>query len=287
MFRQTFRAILLKASKATAKSRRREAQPQSRKIGFMRSLRRCLSDLRAFAVVFVVPLLGASHALAQPAATTTTTSPGPINLIRNGGFEEPGGKLAMHWEPLVIGAPADIALDTTEKHGGNASVRVSAKEITRSYAHGAALQVSPGETLNVSAWVKLRGVPSGPGRARIIAEFSRGRDTKEAFLPAGEAEPGAGGWQRIGDTIKIPADASVLRLRVGLAYSSGTTWWDDVSVTSQRPVISRIALPGPRVSPAMDALPVEILNRDGSKGPITIRATLGKQKGEAKVELTG
>jgi hypothetical protein len=37
----------------------------------------------------------------------------------------------------------------------------------------------------------------------------------------------------------------------------------------------------------VDALPVEILNRDGSKGPVTVRATLGKEKGEATVELTG
>jgi hypothetical protein len=194
----------------------------------------------------------------------------------------------MHWEPLVIGAPADIALDTAEKHSGNASVRVSAKEITRSYAHGAAVQVSPGETLNVSAWVKLRDVPSGGGgRAGIIAEFSRGHGTKESFSLAGEANPGEGGWQRIAATIKVPADASVMRLRVGLAYSRGTTWWDDVSVTPDRSVVSRVALPGPRVSPGMEALPVELLNRDGTKGPLTVRATLGKEKGETKVELTG
>src|SRR5918993_2560357 len=106
MFRQTLCAILLRSSKTTTKSQRREAQPQSRKMGFMFFLRGCLRDLRVFAVVLeALTLLGASHALAQPAATTTTTttSPGPINLLRNGGFEEPGGKLAMHWEPLVIG----------------------------------------------------------------------------------------------------------------------------------------------------------------------------------------
>ncbi|MDQ3439694.1 MAG: hypothetical protein M3478_05030, partial [Planctomycetota bacterium] len=206
---------------------------------------------------------------------------------RNGGFEEVGGKLAMHWEPLVIGAPADIALDTTEKRSGNGSVRVSAKEVTRSYAHSAAMLVAPGESLKVSAWVKTRDVPADRGRAGINAEFSRGRGTKETFSMAGTAKPGEEGWQQITATIKVPPDASELRLRAGFAYSLGTTWWDDVTVSPERSVVSRIALPGPRVSPSMEALPVEILNRDGSKGPITVRATLAKEKGEAKVDLTG
>jgi hypothetical protein len=237
----------------------------------------------------LLTVLSASYALAQPAATTTTTatSPGPINLIRNGGFEEPGGTLAMHWEPLVIGAPADIAADTAEKHGGNGSVRISAKEITRSYARSGPMQVVPGESLKVAAWVKTRDVPADRGRAGINAEFSRGDGTKETFSMAGTAKPGGEGWHQITATINVPADASELRLRAGLAYSLGTLWLDDVTVSPQRPVVSRIALPGPRVSPAMDMLPVEVLNRDGSKGPVTVRATLGKEKGETKVDLTG
>jgi hypothetical protein len=84
----------------------------------------------------------------------------------------------------------------------------------------------------------------------------------------------------------VPENENTLRLRLGFSYSFGTAWWDDVTVTTMSPLVSRIALSGPRVSPAMDGIPVEILNRDGTKGPVTVRVTLGKEKGETKVELT-
>lgn len=221
------------------------------------------------------------------AQTTQTSSP---NLILNSGLEQPGGGLVVHWEPLVIGAPATFAIDTNEKHGGNQSVRVTATEVTRSYLHSAPIQVAPGERLNLSAWVKTRDVPADQGRAVVIAEFSRGHGTKESVAmvgPAKVAGDGAAQWQRIANTVTVPANMNTLRLRLGFSYSSGTTWWDDVTVSAALPVVSRIALPGARVSPALDGLPVEILNRDGSKGLLTVRAALGKEKGEAKVELTG
>lgn len=236
------------------------------------------------ALIFVVFL--ASHTFAQSAPAT---SPAVSNLVLNSGLEEAdaGGKVVQHWEPLVIGAPADFAVETAQKHGGDQSVRVTAKEVTRSYLHSAPIQVAPGEKLTVSAWVKTRGVPADQGRAVVIAEFSRGHGTKETVAMVGWANRADPGWQRIANTIAVPANATTLRLRLGFAYSYGTTWWDDVSVTPERPIVSRVALPGPRVSPAMETLPVEILNRDGSKGPITVRVTLGKETGEAKVELTG
>ncbi|HEV2294501.1 MAG TPA: carbohydrate binding domain-containing protein [Tepidisphaeraceae bacterium] len=224
--------------------------------------------------------------ISSPAAGQTTAA-APANLVPNPGLEDSGGKLVKHWEAMVIGAPAEFAIDASEKHGGNQSIRVWASEVTRSYLHSAPTQVAPGEKLNVSAWVKVRDVPPDQGRAVVIAEFSRGHGTKETVAMVGWANPTEQAWQQIENTITVPPNATTLRLRLGFSYSYGTTWWDDVAVSSERPVVSRIALPGPRVSPALDALPVEILNRDGSKGNITIRATLGKENAEAKVELSG
>src|SRR4051812_39953662 len=103
--------------------------------------------------------------LVSAAAAQTTSSPAAQNLAKNPGLEELGGTLANFWEPLSIGAPAEFAIDAAQKHGGNQSVRLSAKEVTRSYVYGAPIQVAPGERVKVSAWVKAKDVPTDKGTA--------------------------------------------------------------------------------------------------------------------------
>jgi hypothetical protein len=220
-------------------------------------------------------------------APSTTTAPAASNLVPNPGMEESETNFVRSWDGLSIGAPAEFAVDRDEKHGGTQSLRVTAKEVTRSYVVSDAMQVAPGERLTFSAWVRTRDVPPDQGRVSALAEFSRGEGTKETFSLIGAAKVSEPGWQQITGKIEVPAGATTLRLRLGLAYSLGTTWWDDVTVSAEAPVVSRIGLPGPRVSPAMNGLPIDILNRDGTKGAVTLRVGLGKEKGEAALELTG
>ncbi len=56
--------------------------------------------------------------LTMPAQTSTKTSAAAANLVGNAGFEDSGKPPLPGWEELVIGAPAEFAVDTTEKHGG-------------------------------------------------------------------------------------------------------------------------------------------------------------------------
>src|SRR5687768_1252805 len=99
------------------------------------------------------------------------------NLIANGEFEGAGASAAQElpkgWEPLNIGAPAKIAADSTDRHGGQASVRIDAAEVTRAYVRSTAgIEVAPGETIDASAWVKARDVPADKGTVIMIAEFA-------------------------------------------------------------------------------------------------------------------
>jgi hypothetical protein len=246
--------------------------------------------LRHAASVLLLSFVAISTTVAQNKTATTSAPAGPTNLARNPDFELMAQDNIQSWEPLVVGAPAEMSVDTTEKHGGKQSVRLSAKEVTRSYVHGSPIQVAPGEKLKISAWVKAKDVPADQGTVIAIAAFSRGEGTKVSVAKVGTAKVGPDApkdWQHIAGTVEVPDDCNTLRLRLGFSYSFGTAWWDDVTVTPESPVVSRIALSGPRVSPAMDGIPVEVLNRDGGKGPMTVRVTLGKEKAEAKLDLTG
>ena len=82
----------------------------------------------------------AALALTLPTAAQTTK---PTNLVPNGGLEGAKGKLPPDWEHLIIGAPSELVIDREVKHGGSQSVRLTAKEVTRSYAHSEASKSPP------------------------------------------------------------------------------------------------------------------------------------------------
>ena len=51
-----------------------------------------------------------------------------VSMLRAGPAQNllPGNN--AHWEKLVIGAPAEFAIDDKEHHGGHNSLRIDAKE---------------------------------------------------------------------------------------------------------------------------------------------------------------
>jgi uncharacterized protein GlcG (DUF336 family) len=248
--------------------------------------------LRHAAAVLLLSCVAISTTVAQNASSTASAAAGPANLAQNPGMEQmlSGDKL-QSWDLLNIGAPAELAVDTAEKHSGKQSVRVSAKEVTRSYARSAPILVAPGEKLTCSMWVKVKDVPAEQGTVIAIAEFTRGEGGRPkpevAKIGTAKVGPDANDWQKLSGTVEVPADMQVMRLRLGFSYSFGTTWWDDVTVTAENPLVCLTTLTGQRVSPGRDGIPVQIVNRDGTKGPVTVRVTLGKEKADAKLDLNG
>jgi hypothetical protein len=203
--------------------------------------------------------------------------------------EASSGRTPAHWEPLVIGAPAQFAPDAGEKHGGRQSIRITASEVTRSYVRSAPIPVAPGEQIRVGAWVKHQGVPPDKGTVIVIAEFTNAEGRGDQVSKVGVAKTGepSPGWQHVEGTVTVPPLAATLRLRLGFSYSQGTSWWDDVTVHAVQPLVARIELPGPRLVPAMESVPITVLNRAGTRGPLRIRVTLGKEASVADAVLTG
>jgi hypothetical protein len=211
------------------------------------------------------------------------------NLISNGELEGSSATAAQElpngWEAHVVGTPAQIWSDPSEKHAGRSSVRVDADEITRAYVRSTApVEVAPGETIEASAWVKVRDVPADKGTVIMIAEFADAKGVRqdvEKFTTLNVKSAGDG-WTKIKGAIKVPDDAARLHLRLGFSYSKGTVWWDDVTVTAKQPLALRIDLPEGRLSPALKKLPVTLLNRHGSTKPLHIQVTINKQTSSAK-----
>ena len=213
------------------------------------------------------------------------------NLIANGEMEGAASaqNLPTHWQPLIVSTPAEFATDFEQKHGGQSSIRIVAPESTRSYAVSDAIAVAPGETIHGSAWVRVKDVPEKTGAVIMIAAFSDltgGNESVQKFNTAPIAEASKG-WVKIEGSVKVPELAANLRVRLGFSYAKGTCWWDDVKITADSPLAVRIDRDDARLSPAVEALPVAILNREGRKGTARVRVTLNKQSAEERVELSG
>ncbi|MBI4580609.1 MAG: carbohydrate binding domain-containing protein [Planctomycetes bacterium] len=217
-------------------------------------------------------------------ASSAIAAPG--NLASNPGLEVVSqGPLSDGWEPLSIGAPARFVVDEQIRHTGRRSIRIDADEVTRSYARSAAIAVAPGETVEISAWVRTRDVPQGQGTVILIAESTRGRERGEVSK-VGVAAASAD-WQQIKGRLTVPESADTLRLRMGFSYSKGTCWWDDVEVRAAAPVVARHDSPEGRLYPAGQAIPVTILNRDGHRRSVRVTVQLDDQAFTHTCSLTG
>ncbi|MHB8899379.1 MAG: carbohydrate binding domain-containing protein [Thermoguttaceae bacterium] len=220
---------------------------------------------------------------------------GEINLAPNAGLElaahgpradgQPADGPPAGWAPLSIGPPAEFHGDEKTVHGGSRSVRIDAAEITRSYFRSDPVAVVAGEVTEISAWVKVRDVPADQGTVILIAEFAEGTWKGEVGKvgTAGQSPD----WQHLSGRVTIPRGCDTLRIRMGLSYSRGTTWWDDVEIRPAEPLVARVEARENRLYPASQTLPVAVLNRDGRTGPVTIAATLGEERAQATVKLSG
>lgn len=210
------------------------------------------------------------------------------DLVRNGGLEGlASGTLPAGWDTVVIGAPARFAVDPNEHHGGTQSVRLTASEVARAYLRSEPMEVAPGEKIRIAAWVRAREVPPDQGTVIVIADFASAAGAEMPAMKVGVANPASGDWQRIEGTVTAPDLAARLRVRLGFSYSHGTTWWDDVSVSPVEPLVARIELPSARLSPALEGLPVALLNRAGRRGPVTLRASLNGTASDTEAALSG
>ena len=149
-------------------------------------------------------------------------APAAGSLLFNGGMEsETPEALPAGWEAVNIGTPAKIAVDPQERHGGATSGRIDAAEVTRSYFRMIKpVPVAPGEEFSVSAWVKVRDIPSGQGNVILIAEFSDGKGITLPMHKVAIADSSAEPWQRVAGSVIAPDRAKRGRFRRRQAHNA-------------------------------------------------------------------
>jgi hypothetical protein len=230
-------------------------------------------------------------ALAVAFAAASANAAEARNLLNNPGLEEVAAQgQPKAWGPFVVSVPGTFTSDQTIKHSGNRSLRIDAPENTRLYLRSDPIPVAPGEKISASAWVKCKDVPVGKGTIILIGEFTNSHDTNpsiEKFAVLDRKDQTDVDWQKIEGSITVPALAANLRLRMGFSYSQGTVWWDDVSVTSELPLVVSADLPQPRLSPASGTVPVRIINREASHDRVHLMAMLGVLSSTMRVDLSG
>jgi hypothetical protein len=226
------------------------------------------------------------------AATRAGAADLPENLLADPGLEQVSSKtnLPEDWKPRTIGTAAEIVADSSVKHSGRYSVRISAPQVTRSYIVSKTIAVAPGETIRAGAWIKLKDVPTESGTVIVIAGWTyangNGEDVAK-FDVAQLSGPESKDWQLVSGSLKVPPLAAFVHLRIGMSYSKGTVWIDDAFVNAETPLAIRTDVSGIHITPASSALPVSILNRTGEKGRVQVRVSLDKDKTALELPLTG
>lgn len=154
-----------------------------------------------------------------PAAATAS-----VRLLANPGFE--AGLSSWTADP-----PSAVAAVTSPVHGGGSAARLTDSSTAAGISlRGAPFAVLPGEEVTATAWMQR---VAGTGGS-LYLEFWRpdGVRASATAVSAGSAA----GWQQVTVRGSAPDEATTATV---LAYStqaeSGTTVWDDVSVTALPP----------------------------------------------------
>ncbi len=152
-------------------------------------------------------ILGLSCFLAQA---------GPDNLVDNGGFEQG----AQAWQFMTRVANATGELDTTEKHSGQASYKITNKSAQQGNVYGRIFQVvtglQPFTTYKISCWVK------GQGCGQCWIGGGTGWYDRTAF-PIGDFD-----WRQIFYKITTGAEADNYELMVLTESPTRALWVDDI-----------------------------------------------------------
>ena len=212
------------------------------------------------------------------------SSPGP-NLLRNGSLDS-----LTDWR-----TGEGIAIDTTEKHEGTASVRLESTDPKAIRIHSQNVTLKPHTTYTLSAWIKTKAMRGGIGAQVYPYDFTKASTAPVAMLSVtGTAE-----WTRQEMSFTTTDDAEG-RISFRISEALGAAWFDDVrlnegaSATSPQVFIRSftkgiVFVRPPEGSDLGDSMaiqlptPLRLIRADGSREVTVSSITL--RKGEAAILL--
>jgi hypothetical protein len=158
------------------------------------------------------------------------------NLVPNPGFEQKGDDtLAAGWQTKAYrGTEVEFTLDEKVHHSGDLALKARFAE-----KGGSAMlfpkekidQVTPGQTYNISLWIKAQNLGYSPNFIAPAVRFNF-RPTRIKPVPTIDLMAEMKGvleWKELSLTSKAPADAEEIILQIML--TKGTIWIDDVTIT--------------------------------------------------------
>ncbi|HJN17801.1 MAG TPA: DUF3604 domain-containing protein, partial [Armatimonadota bacterium] len=164
--------------------------------------------------------------------TLSPVAPAAENIVLNPGFEDltDAGDWPAQW-PRQEPPGARFAWDDAVAHSGDRSARVDGMdpELMSPYVQAWRQDVGPlpDGQLWFSVWVKAENVTTG--RLNILHKAADG----EVLLNQGVSGfDGTFGWREIAGPLETVQGAVSLQLVMGLVKSTGSAWFDDVSVSA-------------------------------------------------------
>ncbi len=147
----------------------------------------------------------------------------PQNLLPNGGFEKPAGDLAEGWAVRTYIGSAEHKLVAKGRTGGSCIEITSATGADTSIH--AEFPMEPDSDYLLSAWIKTDNVQGATGALLEI-------HTLAGAQPKSKALQGTNDWQQVSFQINSGKQAEIIVncLFGGWGKSTGTAWFDDVSV---------------------------------------------------------
>ena len=153
----------------------------------------------------------------QPASVTP--------LLADSSFEESAE--TPEKSPWRRSSPESCGWVTGEGHSGRGAAKFSLTQEGSAIMWQAVRDVTPGQTLRISAWIRTENV-SGSGYAFLAVYPFAGEKWIEPHDYANLR--GTQDWQRVVANLKIPPGAERVEVRLGLYQAAGSAWFDDVQL---------------------------------------------------------
>ncbi|MBN2021358.1 MAG: hypothetical protein JW809_01060 [Pirellulales bacterium] len=147
--------------------------------------------------------------------------------LANGGFE----KGVEGWEPLWVreAGAGRATLDTDERRGGDKALRIDHRgDKDWSLAHALRLEVQPGDILELTCWVRVRG--EGSATLGVVTRDAAGNvaDWVHGARRAGQTD----GWRRLRSRFVVPPGIATIWPRL-IGDGPATVWCDDFALARQ------------------------------------------------------
>jgi putative membrane-bound dehydrogenase-like protein len=147
------------------------------------------------------------------------------NLLANASFEEMDGEFPARWRPRTYSGQAQHGVDEKVFRTGKRSIRISSEDgsDTSMFTN---VEVKPGTTYRLAAWIKTEGVRGAMGALLNVHMLSQEQGTTSRVRRDSD-------WEEV-ELIFNSGGARQLSINAlfgGWGRSRGTAWYDDLSLT--------------------------------------------------------